>query len=826
MKRVLSLVLALVMVLGMIPMGFAADQTAGEILKGYNLLAGDENGNLNEDQYLNRAEMMVILARMNGKFEEAKSFALPSSYTDLEGFGWAVPYIAYAEMNEWTDGVAPGKFDPAGRVTLQMAAYFMVEALGYADPADFSWATAVEKATSLGLLAGVQANAGDNVLRGQLFKVMLQTLNTNVKDGSATLGVKLGVMKPAVPVAVSATSVSKSVVRVTFNNNIGTATVKDFNVYEKNDVDDIKVVDSVSISNNVVSVKLINTLSEDTEYVIEVNNVKDTNGVAMAEKATLNFKYVPTKPATISFASTTVENGKDVKFVIRDANGNDITGNYSVSDLTVETSNSIAVSELLKASTESDRDYSVVNLILEIEDEDVKIQTGNTIIFVKERVDVLTSVGRVTIDKKGDLDPSFSKPDMTIAKDEEGQTLFAEALNQDGKVIKTGITTEFRSNNPTILVVDKETGDLTAVATGSATVVITMIDDNNDDKKVSKAVTITVQKAAEATSIKLEPTTVKVVMGSQIEQTVKVTVLDQYGKAFKAAAGEFEARVSRKIELDVNTVELDPTEGWLATKYYTIPVNEDDFVDGEAEFTFTYNKDVDVSAKSATLTVRYTEAGEDTALPVKSLALSLVKKGTFAGYAVVADDLTLDLADDDYPKESIVEIYEKDVNGNYITRVALDRVSFDISDDDVVKVKTVNGKYVIYAAGDTGTSDVKVSVGTSVVATLKFTVVDSDPVLTTVEQLKTSVKVNAGEDLLGVFFGTVLVDGRLTDGDVFVGYDQYNDEVGFDVVDDEIELFSSNQSIVTNTGSTLTAGTAVVTVKINTTLYAVTVVVE
>jgi hypothetical protein len=213
------------MVLGMIPMGFAADQTAGEILKGYELLAGDENGDLQEDQYLNRAEMMVILARMNGKYEEAKSFALPSSYNDLAGFGWAVPYIAYAELNEWTSGVGAGKFDPAGHVTLQMAAYFMVEALGYADPADFSWTTAVEKATSLGLLAGIQANAGDHVLRGDLFKVMLQTLNTDVKGEAVKLGSKLGVKGFVVPVPAelavqSVTVINAAQLQIQFNKAV------------------------------------------------------------------------------------------------------------------------------------------------------------------------------------------------------------------------------------------------------------------------------------------------------------------------------------------------------------------------------------------------------------------------------------------------------------------------------------------------------------------------------------------------------------------------------------------------------------------------------
>lgn len=227
MKRVLSLVLALVLVLGMIPMGFAADQTAGEILKGMNLLAGDENGNLNEDQNLNRAEMMVIMARMMGKFEEAKSFALPSTFTDLAGFSWAVPYIAYAEMNEWTAGVGAGMFNPAGAVTAQEVAVFMLKALGYEADVDFTWANAVEVATAKGLMAGVSTPATSSILRGDLFKVMYTTLNTNVKGEAVALGVKLGYMKPAVLAVSSVKALNSKEIEITFNKAMNEGSAED-----------------------------------------------------------------------------------------------------------------------------------------------------------------------------------------------------------------------------------------------------------------------------------------------------------------------------------------------------------------------------------------------------------------------------------------------------------------------------------------------------------------------------------------------------------------------------------------------------------------------
>ncbi|MZQ98910.1 MAG: hypothetical protein GT601_14675 [Acidaminobacter sp.] len=237
MKRVLSLVLALVLVLGMIPMGFAADSTAGTMLKGYGIIAGDENGNLNEDQNLNRAEMMVVLARMMGKGAEAQAFALPSTFTDLEGFGWAVPWIAYAEMNEWTAGVGANMFNPAGNVTAQEAAVFMLKALGYEADVDFNWANAVEFATAKGLFAGVDTAATSPILRGDLFTMMITTLNTEVKSGAGKLGIVLGYMEEEVLKVTSVKALNLTQIEVKFNMAVDSDTATDDGNYVLTDED-------------------------------------------------------------------------------------------------------------------------------------------------------------------------------------------------------------------------------------------------------------------------------------------------------------------------------------------------------------------------------------------------------------------------------------------------------------------------------------------------------------------------------------------------------------------------------------------------------------
>lgn len=188
MKRVLSLVLALSLVLGSIPAGFAADtQTAGEILKGYGVLSGDANGNLNETQSIDRATMYTVLIKLLGKDAEAKAYTVPSTFSD-DNTSWAANYIAFAEKEGLTKGIGNGKFAPEGKVTLQQMATIMLRALGY--EADYN--TAIADATAKGLLAGVvESDNNGMVVKSDVYTSMLNTLKAPVKDSTEALGTVL-----------------------------------------------------------------------------------------------------------------------------------------------------------------------------------------------------------------------------------------------------------------------------------------------------------------------------------------------------------------------------------------------------------------------------------------------------------------------------------------------------------------------------------------------------------------------------------------------------------------------------------------------------------
>lgn len=197
MKKILSLVLVLALVLSSFSFAAADPVTVGEELKALGVLTGDENGNLNPDQTLTREQALVVLARMMGKEADAKATTTASSFKDIKGTFYG-PYIAYAELQGWTNGLSAGVFGFGKPATIDEIYAFMLRALGYTVA---TLPEAVTKAAELKLNTDVTAEAGKPVLRGQVFITMNNTLNTAPKDGKDALVYVLKLKdKPVVPV--------------------------------------------------------------------------------------------------------------------------------------------------------------------------------------------------------------------------------------------------------------------------------------------------------------------------------------------------------------------------------------------------------------------------------------------------------------------------------------------------------------------------------------------------------------------------------------------------------------------------------------------------
>ncbi|MCG8552880.1 MAG: S-layer homology domain-containing protein, partial [Desulfobacterales bacterium] len=244
MKRVLSLVLAFMLVLTSIMPAFAeetaTDSEAGKALESYGVIAGTDKG-LDEGSALTRAQMTVILSQMYGMKAEAEAYAFAPSFTDVPEGQWFTPYVAFAEQKGWMSGDAPGgTFRPNDAMKAQEVNAMFLKALGYT----VEWDDVNMKAEEIEV--GVTASDTTSVLRGEAFAAMVEVLNTPKMDETDTLGTKLALPNyepptPPAPAAVAMTgavAINSKMVEVSLDSDEDAptaVTVDQFSVVDKDD---------------------------------------------------------------------------------------------------------------------------------------------------------------------------------------------------------------------------------------------------------------------------------------------------------------------------------------------------------------------------------------------------------------------------------------------------------------------------------------------------------------------------------------------------------------------------------------------------------------
>lgn len=267
MKRVFSLVLALMLVLGMVPT-FAAEQTGAENLLQYGFITGDQNGDPMVEKLLYRSELAALIAELNGVKDQAGAFAQPGDYTDWDQVAdWAKPYVAYAQVNGWMNGFPDGSFQADGAVPAQQLAAVLMNALGY----PVVWDTVVEDAAALGIVL-----TGDALTRGEAFEAMWTAVSeVPVFGEDVTLGVKLGKLEPTTPVTTEL-AVDKvytdnlKEVYVEFNQDVtDNDEVADETNYEF-DVD--LTVESVVVDGNMATLVLEDAADNQTDAQLEISD--------------------------------------------------------------------------------------------------------------------------------------------------------------------------------------------------------------------------------------------------------------------------------------------------------------------------------------------------------------------------------------------------------------------------------------------------------------------------------------------------------------------------------------------------------------------------
>ena len=197
-KRVLSLALASVMLLGMMVIGAgAADKTAADltdmdkvtnkeavsVMVDLGIIEGKPDGSFAPTEGVDRATMAKLITYvLMGDVDAGIFEGTSTDLTDIDT-NWAEGYIKYCYANGIISGDGQGHFFPTQGVTVVQAAKMLLVALGYdADASKYQnnsmWSVNIMKdAQVAGLLNGVEGTANDTLTRDGAAQMIFNTLN-------------------------------------------------------------------------------------------------------------------------------------------------------------------------------------------------------------------------------------------------------------------------------------------------------------------------------------------------------------------------------------------------------------------------------------------------------------------------------------------------------------------------------------------------------------------------------------------------------------------------------------------------------------------------
>ena len=194
-KRVLSLALASVMLIGMMVVGASAanyddfsdkdkivNKEAVSTLVELGVIAGKDDGTYDPTGIVTRAEMAkMICVVLNGGKDPSLGDVTKYSYTDTVGH-WAAPYIEYCAIRSIVAGKGDGTFAPNETVTGSQAAKMLLVAAGYQSAIEgftgANWEVNTNvQANAVGLYDGLDINPSQGLTRDSAAQMVYNILD-------------------------------------------------------------------------------------------------------------------------------------------------------------------------------------------------------------------------------------------------------------------------------------------------------------------------------------------------------------------------------------------------------------------------------------------------------------------------------------------------------------------------------------------------------------------------------------------------------------------------------------------------------------------------
>lgn len=185
-KRLTAALLAVLLVACALPPALAADsETMQQTVRALGILTGDENGELNLQNPVTRAEFSKMMIAAAGLGDSISGQANMSVFKDVKNAHWAAGYIKAAVERGWLAGYTDGTFRPENTILLEEAATALLRMLGY-DSQSLSGAfpsAQMNKYRALGLDENMTAGQGQRLTRGDCVTLFYNLMGAQTAAG-------------------------------------------------------------------------------------------------------------------------------------------------------------------------------------------------------------------------------------------------------------------------------------------------------------------------------------------------------------------------------------------------------------------------------------------------------------------------------------------------------------------------------------------------------------------------------------------------------------------------------------------------------------------
>lgn len=498
----LAMLLSLLMLISVITPAMAqtpeiTQADAVQFLRDYQIVQGDETGNLNLDKTITRAELAKITVIAMGQGGLAPMLASSVSFADSVGH-WGAGYIETASRLGLIKGRDANTFDPNAPITYAEAYTILLRMVGREPAGPWNANSIMQAAAGLGMVpnASLEFLAGVPAVRGPLFEGLTRTM-TNVKlaDGKTLAGKHLDSEAPELTVSAPAATADETVT-VTGTAN-GASAVLVNGVAATLTGNRFSAVVSVQMGTNTLNVVAVDRAGNETAKSVTVVRGGDVAAISISGPTS-----VKAGESAVLTVKPTDAQGRALPSSVLTATVADGMGSFDTATSTFKAGSKAGVATItFVASTGVTEEYAIDVLGLAAEAAGLRIRTASLskgITVGKSgdvQVEVVNAEGNPVTYDDGRLITLHAtglagvSPSSSTARTVAGVATFKLSGSQVGEAAleatSTGLTAatasvQFASSTRVVLTADPSS----LTANGSELVVIRATLENSDGKAV------------------------------------------------------------------------------------------------------------------------------------------------------------------------------------------------------------------------------------------------------------------------------------------------------------------------------------------------------